>query len=127
MNQLVKKMFASAFVLVVVFIVFIVFIYGNYNPEENSFFPKCVLYRMTGFECPSCGVQRAVHSLLNGDFKKAFWYNPFLFFALPYVLAVIYAKKFCSVSSAWCRILLHRYSIYFYIIIYLAWWIIRNL
>lgn len=103
-------------------------VYTKYSPEEYSLYPKCLLYRMTGFECPSCGVQRAVHALLNGEVKKAIEYNPFLTAAIPYLLGIIYAKIFNNkVALKLRKYLMHRYSLYSYIIAYFVWWILRNI
>lgn len=46
-----------------------------YNPEEESFFIPCILYKTTGIKCSGCGMTRSIHYLVNGDIKKAIWYN----------------------------------------------------
>lgn len=53
--------------------------------------PQCTFRRLTGYDCPGCGSQRAIHALLNGDISAAWGYNPFIFFAVPaaaFLLAV---------------------------------------
>ncbi len=45
------------------------------NPEADEFYPKCILYTMTGLKCAGCGGQRAVHCVLHGEVAKAFGYN----------------------------------------------------
>lgn len=116
------------FVGVIICGVIILLVYLLYNPESCAWFPKCVFLQMTGLECPSCGAQRALHSFLNGDIVKAIEYNPFLSIALPFFLAVVYAKWFDTNSAKKIgRYVLHRYSIYAYISAYFSWWIIRNL
>lgn len=102
-------------------------IYTYFNPENNYWFPKCIFYQLTGLQCPSCGVQRALHSLLIGKISEAFHYNPFLVVALPFLLGVVYAVYFNNkIAKFLQKYLLHRYTIYFYLIVYLAWWILRN-
>ncbi len=32
---------------------------------------RCPLHELTGLECPSCGLTRAVHALLDLDFARA--------------------------------------------------------
>lgn len=59
-----------------------------YNPEEESFFIPCMLYKLTGIKCPGCGMTRSVHYLVNGDIKQAMWYNLML---VPIIILVIYA------------------------------------
>lgn len=59
-----------------------------YNPEEESFFIPCMLYKLTGIKCPGCGMTRSVHYLVNGNVKQALWYNLML---IPIIILVIYA------------------------------------
>ena len=37
----------------------------------------CLFKRVTNIPCPSCGSTRAVLSLINGDFLKSLYINPF--------------------------------------------------
>ncbi|MBE6267712.1 MAG: DUF2752 domain-containing protein [Bacteroidales bacterium] len=103
-------------------------IYVISDPETNAWFPKCLFFNLTGLQCPSCGTQRALHSVLNGEFVKAFHYNPFLAFAIPYFSGIIYAKCFNGkIAETLEKFLLNRYSIYSYIAIYFLWGITRNI
>lgn len=45
--------------------------------------PSCVFHRLTGYDCPGCGTQRAVHALLQGRVADAWKANAALFFAVP--------------------------------------------
>ena len=49
----------------------------------------CLVYKIFGIYCPSCGVSRMCVALLRGDLVGGFWYNPFAFFALPILFAVL--------------------------------------
>ena len=52
--------------------------------------PECYFLRTTGYYCPGCGGTRAVISILNGRFIKAFMYNPgVVSLALIIVLAIL--------------------------------------
>lgn len=57
------------------------------DPSKNPIFPRCMFNSLTGYYCPGCGSQRAVHSLLHLDIAGVIHYN-FLF--LPAVLLIIY-------------------------------------
>lgn len=57
------------------------------DPSKNTLFPKCMFHSLTGYYCPGCGSQRAVHSLLHLDLAGVVHYN-FLF--LPAILLIIY-------------------------------------
>ena len=63
--------------------------YYSCNPESSSFLLKCPFKTFTGFDCPGCGSQRALHSLLHGEFRSAFFYNPLFIISIPYVFAGI--------------------------------------
>ncbi len=51
----------------------------------------CVVYQLTGYKCPSCGITRMVVHLSKFQFKQAFYDNMMVFIAWPFVLIdVIY-------------------------------------
>jgi hypothetical protein len=54
------------------------------NFNSNSSFEICLIKNISTIPCPSCGSTRSVISLLNGNFKEAFFLNPF-----GYVVAII--------------------------------------
>ena len=41
-------------------------IYYFYDPSLNGFFPRCPFLSITGWRCPGCGSQRAIHAILHG-------------------------------------------------------------
>ena len=93
----------------------------------SRFMPKCMLKTLTGYDCPSCGIQRALHALLNGEFSEAFWLNPFLALALPYLFLLLYASLSSDrVAQKIKPYVRHRYVAYAYIVLYFVWWILRN-
>ena len=98
------------------------------DPARYVFMPKCFFRTLTGWDCPGCGLQRAVHALLHGRFVEAFQYNYFLFMALPYVFAVMYMEWFTKGEKhlRLRRILYHPYVLYAYVVLYLLWWVMRN-
>lgn len=49
-------------------------------PAWMSYSPKCLVKRLLGVNCPSCGAQRAVSLLLHGRWAEAVAMCPFLFF-----------------------------------------------
>ena len=54
------------------------------TPASENWPIKCLLYRFTGWQCPLCGSQRAIHEMLHGNVVEAWHYNPALWLALPY-------------------------------------------
>jgi hypothetical protein len=57
------------------------------NPVEHQIFPRCLFNSITGYYCPGCGSQRAIHSLLHLDMAGVVSYN-FLF--IPGFLLILY-------------------------------------
>ncbi len=53
------------------------------EPRGQFFFPRCWLHETTGLLCPGCGSTRALHALLNGEFRAAWRFNPLAVLALP--------------------------------------------
>lgn len=81
-----KKIIITVLVhILLVFAVFTVLFFG---------FWECPFLKLTGLPCPTCGVLRALKSLLIGDIYGYFEYN---FFAIPLVftfLAAVHYGKF---------------------------------
>lgn len=67
-------------------------LYAMVDPATTVWMPKCFIHVVTGWDCPGCGSQRAVHALLHGDFRGAFAANAFLVCLLPYLLLLAYAE-----------------------------------
>lgn len=72
-------------------------VYYHFDPSEH-FFPKCPSWWLTGYKCPGCGAQRAIHHLLHGQWTEAFRNNALLVVAWPYVLFGLLLEY-----SAWGR------------------------
>ncbi|WP_405369662.1 DUF2752 domain-containing protein [Nonlabens sp. Asnod2-A12] len=104
------------------------FLFKNYNPEQVGFYPQCPSKYVTGYDCPGCGSQRAVHSLLNGDFKKAFNYNPLLFVLLPFGFLVGVFEWIPSLRDhKFRRWIINRYLVLFVFAAVILFTVIRNL
>ena len=60
------------------FVVIILVITGYYfflNPYEQKYFFFSLFYKITGYQCPGCGSQRAFHEILHLNFREAFHQN----------------------------------------------------
>lgn len=97
-----------------------------YNPAQNSFYPFCVFYKMTGLQCPGCGGLRAAHQLLHGNFGAAFRFNPLVVGALPLVLFWLIR---CWVRGPGQPISPRTVALWAWLAfsVLLAFWILRNL
>ncbi|MBR1594267.1 MAG: DUF2752 domain-containing protein [Alloprevotella sp.] len=99
------------------------------NPTESRIAPKCIWKLLTGFDCPGCGFQRAIHAMLHGHFAEAAGYNLFLLFALPYLAAVVLSDWVLRGETAlrWRRVTHSSWLLWAYVVLFFAWWIVRNI
>lgn len=122
MSNLVKGLLFGGFVVLATVL------YFTFNPLDHAWFPKCAFYQMTGLECPACGSQRAIHAILHGNILEGLKTNPFILISIPYgfclLLIVIFKTPFTDRLRA--KLLNHK-VVYIYCIIFVGWWIIRNL
>lgn len=75
-----------------VFFLCLISVYFFINPSKSSYFLKCPLKTITGYECAGCGVQRALHELLHLRFLEAFKFNPLFVISIPIILIVMVAN-----------------------------------
>jgi hypothetical protein len=59
------------------------FVVAVVPPTEYSYYPKCQFHTLTGLHCPGCGLTRALHAALNGQFEQALAYNVFAPVLIP--------------------------------------------
>lgn len=87
------------------------------DPEEHACFWHCPFYMLTGLKCAGCGGQRAVHWLFQGDYPRAFAYNPLAVSVAP-VYALLYFVKGVSRSVFYW---------YGWVVLVLGFMVVRNL
>jgi hypothetical protein len=101
----------------------------KYDPVTAGFFPPCIFYKATDLYCPGCGATRACDALIEGNFGKAFGYNPLFVVCFPFVILFL-------ICSIWFGIVKNeefkvhaRFSKYLLILAFvtLAYGVIRNL
>ena len=119
----VKKLIIISFIIGAAIILYFL------NPEHTLWMPKCYFFLITGWQCPACGSQRALHQLLHLNFASAFAYNPFLLISFPYLLALVFLQWFDERNRfqklrAFCHGTL---TIRIYLVLIVLWWILRNI
>lgn len=99
-----------------------------FDPLKYSFFPKCPFKVITGYNCPGCGFQRAIHALLHGNIIQAIRYNIFMVIAMPYILAVI-AGNYLFTGEKKAKILSvveGKTLALTYVVLFFVWLFVRN-
>jgi len=115
--------------LIALILLVITVIYYTLDPADYSFFPKCPFYWLTGYKCPGCGSQRAIHHLLHLDFPGAFKENPLLVISIPYIIGgfLFDYTKLNDTFPRTRKILYGKIAIKIVFIIVISFWIIRNI
>lgn len=103
------------------------FIYYALDPSQSGIFPRCTFLTLTGYKCPGCGSQRAVHALLHGEIGQAFRYNALLLIAIPWLALCLYGEaQRTTRPRLYARINAPR-LIWLFLALILLWWILRNI
>ena len=104
-------------------------VYRTYDPTDHFYFPKCPFLVATGYQCPGCGSQRAVHHLLNLELGQAMNENLLLVVSIPYILAgfiINNVKRPTQRLLLWRRRLYGLKAILVVLTLILAFGILRN-
>lgn len=116
------------FIVGILLLLLLMPVYMCFDPASTHFMPKCIFYHLTGWECPACGIQRAMYALLHGDFMKAVGYNYFLLVSVPYFMAVA-ITTFCrgtAIEKARFYVQ-HPLTVKAILVLTMIWWVLRNI
>jgi hypothetical protein len=125
-KQLYIKIIISALAIILLLAGLVVFYV--FDPETHAFFPRCMFYVLTGFKCPGCGTQRAIHSLLHLNFRQAFSYNALMLLLVPYILLGAYMiflggrERFPRLE----KIFFGKWAAWIAVGTILIYWVLRN-
>jgi hypothetical protein len=78
-----------------------------FSPEQNSFYPRCPIFRWTHLRCPGCGATRALAALLHGRLNEALHFNALFVFLAPLVLGyfvVTYYRVMRNARWVWPQV-----------------------
>ena len=114
-------------VLVIAVLLVLGFIYYALDPATSSVFPQCTFFSLTGYKCPGCGSQRAIHALLNGNVKEAFGYNAMLLIAIPWIALCLFAEGQRLRRPRLYERLNAPLLVWLFLVTVIAWWLLRNI
>ena len=103
------------------------FVYYALDPASSGVFPRCSFLTITGYKCPGCGSQRAIHALLNGDVAGAFRYNALLLIAIPWIALCLFAETQRTRRPQLYAKLNAPLLIWLFLAMVLTWWLLRNI
>lgn len=114
-------------ILVVALLLVLGIIYYTLDPATSTVFPRCAFLTLTGYKCPGCGSQRAIHALLNGDIMGALSYNSMLLVAIPWIAVCLFAESQRTRRPRLYERLNAPLLIWLFLAMVLAWWLLRNI
>ena len=103
-------------------------IYYLIDPSNSYLMPKCPFHLLTGYDCPACGIQRALYYSLHGDWGTAIRYNYFLILSILYFIAVAITtfvhNREMDVIKKYVQ---HPTTVMIFLALTIIWWIVRNI
>lgn len=113
-------------VAVVAAIVVGVIVYSCFDPSSARFFPRCPFLMLTGYKCPGCGTQRAIHALLHGNFLEALRFNAMMVASVPLLALYGYAEIVRKSKPRFYNKVNSTPIILTIFVLVVLWWILRN-
>lgn len=97
------------------------------QPSSSPFYPVCTFRQLTGFDCPGCGLTRALHALVTGDPLRAIDHNVFILALVP-VAVYMYARWVIASTTGHQlpTVRVPRFLAYSLLPLVLAFWVVRN-
>ena len=103
-------------------------IYFTYDPsKEGNLFPRCIFVTLTGFKCPGCGSQRAIHALLHGDIITVAHYNAAMLVGIPLAIAYGIAEWKRTTWQRYYLVMNNRWVLMTILVAIRLWWVLRNI
>ncbi|MCM1076129.1 MAG: DUF2752 domain-containing protein [Bacteroides sp.] len=94
---------------------------------SSGLYPRCAFKALTGLSCPGCGSQRAVHSMLRGEFKAAFAYNALFMIEIPLLGLLALSRLPGRYAARLQHLLSGRNFILIILATIIIWTIVRNI
>ena len=110
-------------------IIFFMLLFGYYLfMKHTGLGIPCPIRYFFHIQCPGCGISHMLLSLLQGNYRKAFFYHPVIFVSLPFltylIVKMLYDYLFCK-TIHWSRI--ENAGIILLIFVLILYTVYRNL
>lgn len=94
-----------------------------------GWWPGCLFHQMTSLHCPGCGMTRATHAALHGDWAAAFRHNALGMVLLPLALLGVGLELlgWARGGRPWLRLTPWRGLALATALAVCAFWLLRNL
>lgn len=119
-----KKWLAAAAIVPIAAAAFAIYYY--FDPARARWMPRCPFRWLTGWQCPACGNQRALHALLHMRWADAWAANPFLLLSLPYIATLVAAALLRHRRPGFYSAVAHPRVVMAYVVLICLWWVVRN-
>lgn len=101
-------------------------VYYALDPSGSALFPRCAFLSFTGYKCPGCGSQRAIHALLHGDVAAAFRFNAMFLVSIPWLAMCLLAETQRTRNPRLYVRLNSPLLIGLFLVMVVLWWVLRN-
>ena len=102
-------------------------VYYCIDPARVAWMPRCPFRWLTGWQCPACGNQRALHAMLHMRWADAWTANPFLLLSLPYIATLVAATVLRRRHPRLYAAVAHPKVVTTYLVLICLWWLLRNI
>lgn len=110
-----------------VFLIGVLFYYYFLDPQDSkAVFFSCPLREFSGYLCPGCGGQRALHELLHFRLHEAFQFNALFVLGIFYCL-LLWGTYFWKEKYFFYHFLRSKPFILFIVLAVIFYGIVRNL
>ena len=125
MKNFLNKKYSKLIIIQISIIVLLAMIFIFVNSPFKNLTPSCYWKENYNITCPSCGGTRCIANFINGNFRDAFFYNPFLFILIVYLFLLDLLYIINTILNK--KYLRFFYPKWWYVIIYFSLWAIYTI
>ncbi len=126
---MIRQQRVQRIIIITATVLIVALLYFFVDARKGDFFPHCPFNSLTGLYCPGCGSQRAISALLHAEVLQAINFNVLMVFSLPLIIysAVIYVLNAIRDKQVQQKIFYSPLFVKSFLVIVIAFWILRNI